>query len=395
MSLTLNLPTLESAASSRSVVEPYRLCGAPLPILARPFSENRIALSAAHVVVDPLAAGQPGGASAIDWERTLHYRRFLLEQGLGIAEAMDTAQRGMGLDWPTALKLIQHTLEHTRDIKGAMVFSGCGTDQLAPEDTRNLDDVLRAYDEQHQAIGKLGGRIILMASRALARVAKGPEDYRRVYGNVLADAQEPVILHWLGDMFDPALHGYWGTTQFEAALETCLEIIHEHEDKIDGIKLSLLDKDKEITLRRRLPASVKMYTGDDFNYPELIQGDEQGYSHALLGIFDAIAPAASQALTALERGNVSRYNELLAPTLPLARLIFSAPTQYYKTGVVFLAWLNGHQDHFVMLNGHQAMRPLAYFCEIFRLADQAGLLSDPDRAVIRMRQLLQIHGVAA
>lgn len=388
MSLTIQLPTFDQGKTA-----PYSLLGTALPIIPKLASNHRIALSAAHVVADPLAPRHSGAAAPIDWERTLHYRRFLLEQGLGIAEAMDTAQRGMGLDWPTALELIQRTLEETRDIKGAVIFSGCGTDHLAASDARTLDDVLRAYDQQHQAIGKLGGRIILMASRALARVAKGPQDYRQVYRNVLGDAQTPVILHWLGDMFDPALQGYWGNTGFEAALDTCLEIIHENESKIDGIKLSLLDKDKEIALRRRLPASVKMYTGDDFNYPELIEGDEQGHSHALLGIFDAIAPAASQALTALEQGDRARYNALLAPTLPLARLIFSAPTQYYKTGVVFLAWLNGHQDHFTMLEGHQAMRPLHYFCEVFRLADQAGLLSDPELAISRLQQWLKVHGV--
>jgi hypothetical protein len=390
MSLTIQLPTFDQGKTA-----PYSLVGTPLPIIPKLASSHRIALSAAHVVADPLAPRHSGAAAPIDWERTLYYRRFLLEQGLGIAEAMDTAQRGMGLDWPTALELIQRTLEETRDIKGALIYSGCGTDHLAASDARNLDDVLRAYDQQHHAIGKLGGRIILMASRALARVAKGPQDYRQVYRNVLGDAQAPVILHWLGDMFDPALQGYWGSTGFEAALDNCLEIIHENESKIDGIKLSLLDKDREIALRRRLPASVKMYTGDDFNYPELIEGDEQGYSHALLGIFDAIAPAASQALTALEQGDRARYNALLAPTLPLARLIFSAPTQYYKTGVVFLAWLNGHQDHFTMLDGHQAMRPLAYFCEVFRLADQAGLLSNPELAVSRLQQLLKVHGVQA
>lgn len=374
-------------------LQSYTLNGEPLLPPAKPLPANRIALSAAHVVADPFSANQPGAQAAIDWERTLHYRRYLLQQGLGIAEAMDTAQRGMGLDWPTALELIKRTLEDTRDIKHAVIFSGCGTDQLAASDATNLDDVLKAYDEQHSAIDKLGGRIILMASRALARVAKGPQDYKKVYGQVLSDAREPVILHWLGEMFDPALTGYWGSKTFEEALDTCVEIIHENADKVDGIKISLLDKEKEILLRRRLPASVKMYTGDDFNYPELIAGDAQGFSHALLGIFDAIAPAASHALAALAEGDLSRYHALLDPTVPLARLIFSSPTQYYKTGVVFLAYLNGHQDHFIMLGGQQAMRPLPYFCEIFRLADQAGLLSDPVRAVGRMKTFLGLYGI--
>lgn len=391
MPLTINLLSSDADRS----LQPYTLTGDPLLAPASPLPHNRIALSAAHVVADPFSANQPGSQAAIDWAQTLHYRRYLLQQGLGIAEAMDTAQRGMGLDWPTALELIKRTLEETRDIKHALIFSGCGTDQLAAGDARGIDDVLRAYDEQHTAIDKLDGRIILMASRALARVAKGAQDYKRVYRQVLSDARQPVILHWLGDMFDPALSGYWGSHTFEDALETCLEIIHENPAKVDGIKISLLDKDKEILLRRRLPASVKMYTGDDFNYPELIAGDEQGFSHALLGIFDAIAPAASHALAALAAGDMARYHALMTPTLPLARLIFSSPTQYYKTGVVFLAYLNGHQEHFIMLGGQQAMRPLPYFCEIFRLADQAGLLSDPTLAVARMNTFLGLYGIDA
>lgn len=391
MSLSINLP----GAQTGHPLQRYTLSGTPLQSPQSPLPANRIALSAAHIVADPLTSSAPGAKAEIDWTRTLEYRRYLLQQGLGIAEAMDTAQRGMGLDWPTALELIERTLSETRDIRHAVIFSGCGTDQLAVDQARTLDDVVRAYAEQRDAIGKLNGRIILMASRALARVAKTPFDYRLVYRKVLAEADQPVILHWLGEMFDPALQGYWGSERFEDALETCLEVIEENVQKVDGIKISLLDKDKEILMRRRLPASVKMYTGDDFNYPELIAGDSQGYSHALLGIFDAIAPAASQALAALARDDLAEYQRLLEPTLPLARLIFSSPTQYYKTGVVFLAYLNGHQEHFIMLGGHQAMRPLPYFCEIFRLADQAGLLADPAQAVVRMKRFLALYGVDA
>ena len=231
-----------------------------------------------------------------------------------------------------------------------------------------------------------------MASRALVRVAKSPDDYVKVYSRVLAEAEHPVILHWLGDMFDPALKGYWGSASFAPAMETCMAVIAANAAKVDGIKISLLDDGKEITMRRRLPAAVKMYSGDDFNYPALIAGDEVGYSHALLGIFDAIAPAASAALTALTKGDMRKYEALMAPTVPLSRLIFRAPTQYYKTGIVFLAWLNGHQDHFVMVNGAQAMRPLPYFTEIFRLADEARLLPDPELAVRRMKSLLAVYG---
>ena len=387
MDLQLDLPTADGR------LEAYRLSGTPLEVRkpAGPF--NRVAFSAAHVVADALSSNEPSAAAAIDWEATLGFRRYLLDQGLGIAEAMDTAQRGMGLGWPEAHELIRHTLEGTRDLPNALIFSGCGTDQLEPADTRSVDDVLRAYHQQLESIQKLGGRIILMASRALARVATSPDDYLNVYSDVLDAAEQPVILHWLGEMFDPALDGYWGAHDFEQAMQTCLDVIRSNVAKVDGIKISLLDKDKEIRMRRLLPAGVKMYTGDDFNYPELIAGDEQGFSHALLGIFDAIAPAASQALTALADGNHSRFFGLLEPTVPLSRLIFRAPTQYYKTGVVFLAWLNGHQQHFVMVGGAQAMRPLSYFAELFRLADQARLLRDPAMAVTRMRDLLRLYGI--
>ncbi len=387
--LTLKLPIADRH------LEPYRLTGEPLPASSRPRQFNRVAFSAAHVVADPLSGNDPSGAAAIDWSATLAYRRHLLGLGLGIAEAMDTAQRGMGLGWTEARELIRRTLEDTRDIPGALIFSGCGTDQLSPNDARTLDDVLRAYDEQLVAIQKLGGRIILMASRALVRVAKGPEDYVRAYRHVLNQCDHPVILHWLGEMFDPALDGYWGAASFDQALETCLQVIGENRAKVDGIKISLLDKDKEIRMRRLLPAGVKMYTGDDFNYPELIAGDAQGFSHALLGIFDAIGPAASAALAALTDRDPKRFFALLDPTVPLSRLIFRPPTQYYKTGVVFLAYLNGHQDHFIMVGGAQSMRPLPYFAELFRLADQARLLHDPAAAVARMRTFLALYGVEA
>jgi len=387
--LSLKLPTTDRR------LEPYRLSGDPLPVPSRPRQFNRIAFSAAHVVADPLSANDPSGTAAIDWSATVAYRRHLLGLGLGVAEAMDTAQRGMGLGWPEALELIRHTLQETRDIPGALVFSGCGTDQLAAGDARSLDDILRAYDEQLAAIQKLGSRIILMASRALVRVAKGPDDYLQAYRHVLDQCDRPVILHWLGEMFDPALAGYWGETSFDQALENCLRVIRDNAAKVDGIKISLLDKEKEIRMRRLLPAGVKMYTGDDFNYPELIAGDSQGFSHALLGIFDAIAPAASAALGALTDGDEQRFFSLLDPTVPLSRLIFRAPTQHYKTGVVFLAYLNGHQDHFVMVGGAQSMRPLPYFTELFRLADQARLLRDPAAAAARMRAFLALYGIDA
>ena len=384
----IRLPTATGALAD------YRLIGTPLPATSpgRPF--NRIALAAAHIVVKPLSDADPSGPPDIDWEPTLAFRHHLLDLGLGLAEAMDTAQRGIGLDWPRARELIGRTLASTAGRKDAVIYSGVGTDHLRPDDARSLDDVIRAYHQQLGAVQNLGGRVILMASRALVRVAKSPADYAKVYAAVLAEAEHPVVLHWLGEMFDPALAGYWGGGEFRATMETCLGVIAANASKVDGIKISLLDAEKEITMRRRLPEGVKMYTGDDFNYPELIAGDAKGFSHALLGIFAAIAPAASMALGALAAGDVPKYQALLAPTVPLSRLIFRAPTQYYKTGIVFLAWLNGHQSHFVMAGGQQAMRPVSYFAEAFRLADRAGLLRDPELATRRMRSLLALHGVA-
>jgi len=385
--LEIGLPTADGRIAN------HRLTGTPVGVERPARAFNRVAFSAAHVVADPLTTAEPSAGPALDWDRTLAYRRHLIGLGLGIAEAMDTAQRGMGLDWNGALELIGRSLAETRDLPDARIFSGCGTDQRRPEDVRSVDDVVAAYLEQLGAIQKLGGRIILMASRALARVAKSPDDYVRVYGRVLAEAEQPVILHWLGEIFDPALAGYWGSARFDETMETVLTVITENERKVDGIKISLLDKQKEIVMRRRLPAGVKMYSGDDFDYAELIAGDEQGYSHALLGIFDAIAPAASAALSALAAGDRERYEALLLPTVPLSRLIFRAPTRFYKTGVVFLAYLNGHQNHMIMVDGQQTMRPLPYFCDIFRLADAAGLLQDPGEATARMRRFLGLYGL--
>lgn len=369
----------------------YSLQGKPLPVAPPGTPFNRVAFAAAHVVADPFSGNDPSGVPAIDWPRTLAFRTHLLDLGFGIAEAMDTSQRGMGLDWDSAHELIRQSLAHAGK-KAHLIASGCGTDHLAPEDAKTLDDVISAYLTQLHAIQKLGGRIILMASRALVRVAKSPDDYVKVYSRVLSEADHPVILHWLGDMFDPALKGYWGAEEFEQAIETALAVISANIAKVDGIKISLLDDQKEVVMRRRLPPSVKMYTGDDFNYPGLIAGDAMGHSHALLGIFDAIAPAASAALAALASGDRPTYDRLMTPTVPLSRLIFKAPTRFYKTGIVFLAWLNGHQDHFIMVNGAQAMRPLPYFTECFQLADQAGLLRDPDLAVSRMKKLLAVYG---
>jgi len=356
----------------------------------------RVAYAAAHVVADPLAEHDPWLDARLDWDATLAYRRYLWSLGLGVAEAMDTAQRGMGLDWPTSLELIRRSVAAAADHPGqALIACGAGTDHLAPDPGRGLDQVIAAYEEQCSAVEAAGGRLILMASRALAACATSPDDYRRVYGRILSQVREPVIIHWLGEMFDPALDGYWGHDDHDRAMDVCVEIIAAHADKVDGIKVSLLDARKEVDMRRLLPKGVRMYSGDDFNYPDLIAGDEEGYSDALLGIFDAIAPAASAALGAMARQDMAGYHEILAPTVPLSRHIFKAPTRFYKTGVVFMAYLNGHQRHFAMVGGQQSARSARHLAELFRLADRAGLLRDPDLAVARMAAVMASYGIAA
>ena len=360
-------------------------------------SFNRIVYSAAHVVSNPLAAADPWLTTPLDWEATIAYRRYLWSLGFGVAEAMDTAQRGMGLDWPTSLELIERTLSAAKDYPNALVASGCGTDHLEVDQVKSVDDVIRAYEHQMEAIEALGGKLIIMASRALVKVAKSPDDYEKVYARIISQAKQPVILHWLGDMFDPALNGYWGHQDLDKATQTALDIINAYNTKVDGIKVSLLDKHREINMRRRLPKGVRMYTGDDFNYPELIAGDGIGtetvhqQSDALLGIFDAIAPTASHALSQLALGNSAGFMQTLEPTLALSRHIFQAPTRFYKTGVVFMAWLNGHQSHFSMVGGQQSARSVQHLCDLFVLADKAGLFLNPEQAHDRMQAYLQVN----
>ncbi|MBP2233847.1 hypothetical protein J2Z31_000337 [Sinorhizobium kostiense] len=372
---------------------PYQLTGSPIPLQKRDAAAfPRVAFAAAHVVADPLADNDPWLTPAIDWERTLAFRHRLWDLGLGVAEAMDTAQRGMGLGWLEARELIRRALAEARGRPGALIACGAGTDHLAPGPDVSIDDIIRAYESQIEAVEAEGGRIVLMASRALAAAARGPDDYIRVYGRILSQVKEPVIIHWLGEMFDPALEGYWGSGDHVEAMKTCLEVIAAHAAKVGGIKISLLSKEKEIVMRRQLPRGVRMYTGDDFNYAELIAGDEKGHSDALLGIFDAIAPVASASLQALGEGRNGEFFELLEPTVPLSRHIFKAPTRFYKTGVVFLAYLNGLQDHFVMIGGQQSARSIAHLAELFRLADKAGVLADPELAVARMKRVLAVNG---
>jgi Protein of unknown function (DUF993) len=385
---TIALPTTTRAFEPYTTGEPIALPNGAPPAF------NRVAYAAAHVVGDPLADVDPWLDVAIDWDKTIAFRQYLWDLGLGVAEAMDTAQRGMGLDWNGAKELIRRALEAAKARPGVNIACGVGTDHLVPATGVSTEQVIRAYEEQIDAIEAMGGRIVLMASRALAKAARSPDDYVQVYGRILRQVRAPVIIHWLGEMFDPALEGYWGARDHLAAMDTCLGIIEEHAAKVDGIKISLLSKEKEIAMRRRLPDGVRMYTGDDFNYAELIAGDEDGYSDALLGIFDGIAPAASAGLARLAAGDMQGFHGILELTVPLSRHIFKAPTRFYKTGLVFLAWLNGLQDHFVMVGGQESARSLIHLAELFRLADKARVLHDPDLAATRMKGLLAVHGFA-
>ncbi|WP_407992241.1 dihydrodipicolinate synthase family protein [Kitasatospora sp. CMC57] len=364
----------------------------PLVLRAGPAPVSRVVYAAAHVVADPGAENAPGAPAALDWDATLAFRHHLWSLGLGVADAMDTAQRGMGLDWAATRELITRSGAEARAVGGRLAC-GVGTDQLA---VHSLSGVVAAYEEQLAVVEQAGAQPILMASRALAATARGPEDYLAVYGKLIGQSAQPVVLHWLGEMFDPALAGYWGSADLDTATGTVLTLIGEHADRIDGIKVSLLDADREVALRRALPSGVRLYTGDDFNYPELIRGDELGHSDALLGVFDPIAEVAAAALRALDAGDPAGYDALLAPTLPLARHLFGAPTYHYKTGIVFLAWLAGHQEHFTMVAGAQSARSVPHLVELFRLADDAGVLPDPELAARRMRQYLAVAaGVTA
>ncbi|MBQ0710681.1 MULTISPECIES: dihydrodipicolinate synthase family protein [unclassified Ochrobactrum] len=372
----------------------YRLIGTQTPHPASPPQFNRIAYAAAHVVSDPLKDARPWNDPAIDWHATMAFRHHLWSLGFRIAEAMDTSQRGMGLNWTGAQELIRRSLAESRTVAGADLASGAGTDHLDPAEAKSLDDVIKAYETQAGFIEKHGGRFILMASRALARIARSPDDYIKVYSRILTQARDRVVLHWLGDMFDPQLKGYWGSENFDEAIDTVIGIIEANRDKVEGIKISLLEERYEIALRNRLPEGVLCFTGDDFNYAPLIEGDGKKHSHALLGIFDAVAPQASNALSALAAGDKARFRAIIEPTVPLSRKIFEAPTQYYKAGVVFLAWLNGHQSHFTMPAGMQSARGILHYADIFRLADQANVLDQPELAIRHMKELLAVHGIA-
>ncbi|MFJ6943453.1 dihydrodipicolinate synthase family protein [Streptomyces wuyuanensis] len=383
--MTLRLPAADGTLRSH---EPRRDGSARVAGGAPPVS--RTVLAAAHVVADPYADTTPDGPAAVDWDATLAFRRHLWAHGLGVAEAMDTAQRGMGLDWAGAAELIRRSTAEARAV-GGRIACGTGTDQLT-RPAADLATVRAAYEEQLALVEECGARAILMASRALAAAARGPEDYLDVYGHLLRQASEPVVLHWLGPMFDPALENYWGSRDLDAATGTFLEVIAEHPGKVDGVKISLLDARREVDLRRRLPRGVRCYTGDDFHFPELIAGDDQGFSHALLGIFDPLGPLAAHAVRVLDTGDTRAFRRLLDPTVELSRHLFRAPTRFYKTGVVFLAWLSGHQSHFTMVGGLQSARSLPHLARAYELADGLGLFPDPDLAAARMASLLAVHG---
>ncbi|WP_236240768.1 dihydrodipicolinate synthase family protein [Streptomyces sp. CC228A] len=372
----------------------YRPRGEPRRFAAGAPLASRTVFSAAHVVADPYADTAPDSPAAVDWDATLAFRRHLWAHGLGVAEAMDTAQRGMGLDWSGAAELIRRSAAEARAV-GGRIACGVGTDQLPPGPA-SLDEVRKAYEEQLALVEETGSQAILMASRALAAAAQGPDDYLALYGHLLRQAGEPVVLHWLGPMFDPALEGYWGSADLDAATDTFLEVVAAHPDKVDGVKISLLDAGREVDLRRRLPEGVRCYTGDDFHYPELIAGDEPAaggrFSHALLGIFDPLGPLAAEAVRVLDTGDVKGFRELLDPTVELSRHLFRAPTRFYKTGVVLLAWLSGHQDHFTMVGGLQSARSLPHLARAYELADGLGLFPDPELARDRMAALLTVNG---
>lgn len=376
-------------------LEPYSLTGEPLVPRAPKVRLTRTAFAAAHVISDPLAERDPWqGRPAVDWDATLAFRVGLWDQGLGLAEAMDTSQRGMGVDWPTARELIERTMAAAKAHPAQpRVACGAGTDHVAPEALTTIDAIREAFFHQMEAVEAAGGQVIVMATRALPAIGAGPQEYARLYDDLITQAQAPVILHWLGDMFDPALKGYWGSDDVAQADEVVRDLIARNAAKVDGLKISLLNQSHEEAFRARLPDGVRLYTGDDFNYAALIEGDGTHHSHALLGIFAAIAPAASQALEALAMGDRETYHALLSPTVPLSREIFKAPTQFYKAGIAFLAWLNGQQSHFIMPGGFQSSREISHFAEVFRLADQARLLSDPERARGKMANLLALHGI--
>ena len=386
MSSKVTIPLEDGSLRIHSLGEPAHFERPTSPL------QSRRAFAAVHVVADPRAENTPASGANIDWDATIAFRRHLWSWGLAVADAMDTAQRGMGLDWPNTSELIVRSLREAK-AEGGDIACGANTDQL-PDVPATIERIVDAYHEQVDLIESNGGQPVMMASRHLAAVAKGPDDYRQVYSEVLGHVSGKAIVHWLGDMFDPALAGYWGSRDLDEASDCFISVLEENAARIDGVKLSLLDRDRELDLRRRLPDGLRMYTGDDFDYPTTIRGDGDRHSDAFLGAFDLIAPAASAAIQALDHGEMEQFDKILAPTLPLSRHVFSHPTYFYKTGVVFMAYLSGHQDHFRMVNGLESARSIVHLSRQLTLADQAGLLPDPDLAAHRMRLVLELAGIS-
>jgi hypothetical protein len=385
MTPTVKLPQADGTCSEYTLHEPVSYNRPHGPIT------SRRAFAATHVVGDAFADNVPGAPAMLDWDATLAFRHHLWSYGLGVAEAMDTAQRGMGLDWATTRELIARSASEARSV-GGRIAAGAGTDH-APVALADLTEVIRAYELQVEEVEQSGAQVILMASRQLVSIADGPDDYATVYGRVLSQLSQPAILHWLGPVFDPALAGYWGSTDLEQATESFVALVSEHRNAIDGVKVSLLDMDHERSLRQALPSDVRIDTGDDFNYLDLTRGHGISGSDALLGIFSAIAPAASVALQELDRQDVAGYDAVLQPTVALSRHLFGAPTFYYKTGIAFIAWLSGHQNGFTMVAGLQSARSAVHLAEAFRLADRVGLFPDPELAARRLTSLLTVAGI--
>ncbi|GAA3939448.1 dihydrodipicolinate synthase family protein [Microbacterium soli] len=355
---------------------------------------SRVAYAAAHVVPVVWGDNTPGRPADIDWDSTLAFRRNVYSWGLGVADAMDTAQRNMGLDAAATRELIARSAQVARE-EGGSVVVGVNTDHI-DETHISLDRVIDAYISQLEFTEEQGAGPVLMASRHLARVAESADDYRRVYRAVLERATTPVVLHWLGTAFDPELAGYFGADDWQTASGVLLDIIAESPGRVAGVKMSLLNAESEISVRERLPEGVRMLTGDDFNYVSLIGDSGAGirsYSDALLGAFAAITPVASAAIQALDAGDPAAYQRILGPTEELSRQVFAAPTFYYKTGVAFLAWLNGHQPAFQMVGGLHSARSLTHLSRIVELANASLALENPELARERWHGMLRLNGV--
>ena len=382
----VNLPVQDGTVQPASLAAP-----ADLDVRSTPPTSREV-YAAGHVVAHRLHACADSAAGQIDWDATLQLRRDLWALGLGVAESMDTAQRGMGLRWADARELAIRTLADSADTGGKVVV-GVSTDQIESHHP-SLEEIADAYLEQIATVEAHGGHTVMMASRHLARAATGPDDYLAVYHRVLEAATAPVILHWLGAAFDPALAGYWGFDEPKAAMPTVADLIAAHPDTVRGIKVSLLDPALEIQLRQQICAPARVYTGDDYNYVDMIAGEGSQHSDALLGAFAAVPRFASAAFAKLDDGDTAAFRNILATTIPLSRLIFAAPTQYYKVGVAWLTYLDGRQDHFRMIAGFETGRSLLHLADLVRTAGAIGLFGDPDFTAHRAGAYFDAQGIS-